>query len=426
MRAAIVAIGSELLGTERLDTNSLRLTAALDRHGVELRKKAVLGDSEEEIAAEIKSLLTRVDLVLVTGGLGPTADDVTRQGVAAALGRGLSLDPEVLSGIEQRFRAYARRMPEVNRRQAEVIDGAVVLPNGSGTAPGLRLDLRQAGGDAAIFLFPGVPHELEEMIAAQLEPWLAARSGGIARQSVTLKIAGLPESVVEEQIAPAYEEFGRESITILAGAGEIKLIATAAGPEAERAVLLAAMEERLAALAGDTVYTRNADDTLEKVVGDLLRQAGATVATAESCTGGLLAQRLTGIAGSSDYFLGGVVTYTHAEKTRLLGVPAELLAEHGAVSEPVARAMAAGACRAFGTAYGAGITGVAGPGGGSAEKPVGTVHIALASADGRMAHRRYRFPGDRERVRWFASQLALEMLRRLLLGNPGSVEALWK
>src|SRR5947209_6740439 len=205
MRAAIVAIGSELLGTERLDTNSLRLTAALDRHGVELRKKAVLGDSEEEIAAEIKALLTRVDLVLVTGGLGPTADDVTRQGVAAAVGRGFHLDPEVLSGIERRFRAYARRMPEVNRRQAEVIDGAVVLPNDSGTAPGLRLDLRHASGGATIFLFPGVPHELEEMIASQLEPWLAMRSGGIARQSVTLKMAGLPESVVEERIAPAYE-----------------------------------------------------------------------------------------------------------------------------------------------------------------------------------------------------------------------------
>lgn len=420
MRAAILAIGSELLGTERLDTNSLRLTAALDRHGVELRKKAVVGDSEADLAAEMRALLARVDLVLVTGGLGPTADDVTRPAVAAALGRGLHLDLEVLAALEERFRSFARRMPEVNRRQAEVIDGAVVLPNARGTAPGLRVD---ADG-VTIFLFPGVPYEMEGMIADQLEPWLAERSGGIARESVTLKIAGLPESEVEERIAPAYDEFGRESITILAGGGEVKLIATVAGPEAERAARLAAVTERLASLAGDSVYTRNADDTLEKVVGDLLRRESATLATAESCTGGLLAERLTRVPGSSDYFLGGVVTYSNPQKTRLLGVPEPLLAEHGAVSEPVARAMAEGACRALGTGYGAGITGVAGPGGGSEAKPVGTVHVAVASPGGRVAHRRFRFPGDRERVRWFASQLALEMLRRLLLGHP--VESLWR
>ena len=439
MRAAILAIGSELLGTERLDTNSLRLTAALDRHGVELRKKSVVGDSEEELAAEVGALLGRVDLLLVTGGLGPTADDVTRQAVAAALGRRLHLDPAVLSALEERYRSFARRMPEVNRRQAEVIEGAVVLPNAHGTAPGLRIDV-EAG---TVFLFPGVPHELEGMIADQLEPWLADRSGGLARGSVTLKIAGLPESEVEERIAPAYDEFGRESITILAGGGEVKLIATAAGTSAEREARLAAMAERLASLAGDAVYTRNAEDTLEKVVGDLLRQANVTLATAESCTGGLLAERLTRISGSSDYFLGGVVTYADAEKTRLLGVPAALLAEHGAVSEPVARAMAEGVCRALGTDYGAGITGVAGPGGGSEAKPVGTVHVAVAGPGGQVAHRRYRFPGDRERVRWFASQLALEMLRRLLLdvssisGSAGvsgraagnadkAVESLWR
>jgi nicotinamide-nucleotide amidase len=415
MRAAILAVGSELLGTERLDTNSLRLTAALDRHGVELRKKSVVGDSEAELAAEIRALLSRVDLLLVTGGLGPTADDVTREAVAAALGRGLHLDREVLATLEERFRAFVRRMPEVNRRQAEVIDGAVVLHNAHGTAPGLRIVTRFEEREATIFLFPGVPHELFGMIADELEPWLAERSGGIARSSVTLKVSGVPESEVEERIAPAYEEFGRESITILAGGGEIKLIATASGSEAERAARLAAMADRLADLAGDAVYTRNADDTLELVVGDLLRQAKATVATAESCTGGLVAERLTRIAGSSDYFPGGVVTYSNGEKTRLLGVPPELLVEHGAVSEPVARAMAEGARRTFGTDYGVGVTGIAGPGGGSEGKPVGTVHIAVVGPGGRAAHRRFRFPGDRERVRWFASQLALEILRRLLL-----------
>jgi competence/damage-inducible protein CinA-like protein len=438
MRAAILAVGSELLGTERLDTNSLLLTAALDRHGVELCKKAVLGDSEEEIAAEVRALLTRVDLVLVTGGLGPTADDVTRQGVAAALGRGLHEDPAVLAVLEERFRSFGRRMPAVNRRQAEVIEGAIVLPNARGTAPGLRLDLRHGSGGATVFLFPGVPHELTGFIASHLEPWLAERSGGLARQSVTLKVAGLPESEVEERILPAYAEFGRESITILVGGGEVKLIATVAGPEQERAARLAAMEERLAGLVGEAVYTRRAEDTLEGVVGDLLRQLGAagepgasggrsgpaaTLATAESCTGGLLAERITRVPGSSDYFVGGVVTYSNEQKIRLLGVPPALLAEHGAVSEPVARAMAEGVCRALAADYGAGITGVAGPGGGSEAKPVGTVHIAVAGPGG-VAHRRFRFPGDRERVRWFASQLALEMLRRLLLG--AAVESLWR
>jgi nicotinamide-nucleotide amidase len=271
---------------------------------------------------------------------------------------------------------------------------------------------------------------MESMVAIHLDPWLAERSGGIARESVTLKIAGVPESEVEERIAPAYAEFGRESITILAGGGEIKLIATASGLPAERTALLTAMADRLCALAGDSVYTRRAGDTLESVIGDLLRRGGAahgraaTLATAESCTGGLLAERLTRIPGSSDYFLGGVVTYADAEKTRLLGVPAEWIAEHGAVSEPVARAMAEGVCRALAADYGIGITGVAGPGGGSEAKPVGTVDIAVAGPGGKTAHRRYRFPGDRERIRWFASQLALEMFRRLILS--GSIETLWR
>ncbi|HTQ79072.1 MAG TPA: CinA family nicotinamide mononucleotide deamidase-related protein, partial [Thermoanaerobaculia bacterium] len=372
MRAAIVAVGSELLGTERLDTNSLRLTVSLDRHGVELRKKVVVGDSEAELAAELRSLLSRVDLVLLTGGLGPTADDITRQAVAAAL-----------ATLEERFRSFGRRMPEINRRQAEVIQGATVLSNDRGTAPGQRLDARHESGGATIFLFPGVPHELEAMIVAHLDPWLAAHSGGIARESVTLKIAGVPESEVEERIAPAYAEFGREAITILAGGGEIKLIASAAGPEKERTERLELMAQRLASLAGDSVYTRRAEDTLEGVIGDLLRRGGsttnlATLSTAESCTGGLLAERLTRVPGSSDYFLGGVVTYANSEKTRLLGIPATVLSEYGAVSEPVARAMAKGACRTFGTDYGVGITGIAGPGGGSEDKPVGTVHIAVA------------------------------------------------
>ena len=334
MKAAILAVGSELLGTDRLDTNSLKLTALLERHGVELRRKAVIGDSEAEIAAELRNLLPSVDLILITGGLGPTADDVTREAVAAALGRGLHLDGEVLAAIERRFQSLGWQMPEVNRRQAWVVEGAAVLANDRGTAPGLRVE----SGGCTLFLFPGVPTELEGADGLRLEPWLAERSGGVARETAVLKIAGLPESVVEERIAPAYDEFGREAITILANAGEIRLQATAAGPEPERRARLKAMVERLAELAGDAVFTTREEDTLESVVGDLLRAAGATLTAAESCTGGLFSQRITAVPGSSDYFLGGAITYSNELKTQLVGVPAEMIAEHGAVSEPVARA----------------------------------------------------------------------------------------
>jgi nicotinamide-nucleotide amidase len=414
MKAAILAVGSELLGTDRLDTNSLKLTALLDRYGVELRRKAVIGDSEEEIAAGLRALLPRVDLVLITGGLGPTADDVTREAVAAALDRGLHLDEEVLAALESRFQSLGWKMPEVNRRQAWVVDGAEALPNPRGTAPGMRVE--SAG--RTLFLFPGVPTEVEGLMESALEPWLAERSGGIARETAVLKIAGLPESVVEERIAPAYEEFGRESITILASAGEIRLQATAAGPEPERRARLQAMAGRLSELAGDAVYTTREEDTLESVVGDLLRASGATLTAAESCTGGLFSQRITAVAGSSDYFLGAAVTYSNELKTQLVGVPAEMIAAHGAVSEPVARAMAEGVRRTLRSDWGVGITGIAGPGGGSEEKPVGTVHLAVAGPlDGEVDHRHVRLPGDRDRVRRFATQIVLEMLRRRLMAE---------
>lgn len=414
MKAAILAVGSELLGTVRLDTNSLKLTALLDRYGVELRRKAAIGDSEEEIARELRGLIPRVGLILITGGLGPTADDVTRQAVAAALDRGLHFDEEVLASLERRFQSLGWRMPEVNRRQAWVVDGAEVLPNSKGTAPGMRIEHQECN----LFLFPGVPVELEGLMASALEPWLAARSGGVARETAVLKIAGLPESLMEERIAPAYEEFGREAITILANAGEIRLQATAEGPEPERRARLQAMTERLCTLAGDAVYTTRDEDTLESVVGDLLRASHTTLTTAESCTGGLVAQRITAVAGSSDYFLGAAVTYSNELKTQMIGVPTEMIAANGAVSEPVARAMAEGVRRTLGSDWGIGITGIAGPGGGSEEKPVGTVHVAVAGPrDGQVEHRHLRLPGDRERIRRFSSQIVLEMLRRRLLAE---------
>ena len=419
MKAAILAVGSELLGIRRLDTNSLLLTRVLERYGVELVAKSVIGDDAERIASELRRRMEQAEVVILTGGLGPTADDLTRPAVAAALGRGLAVDEGIVEHIRELFARFGRVMAEVNRRQAEVIDGARVLANRHGSAPGQRLDAERS----TVFLFPGVPRELEAMIEHHLEPWLAARrsaDAGVERR--VLKIASLPESEVEQRIAPAYERFGRDAIAVLASPGEVKVWTHARGPAGERRRRLDEMEGLLRELAGRAVFAGREEDTLEGVVGELLRRAGRTLTTAESCTGGLLAERLTRVAGSSDYFLGGVVSYTNELKTRLLGVPAATLDAHGAVSGPVARAMAAGVRERYGSDYGIGITGIAGPGGGSDEKPVGTVHIGVAgvrpSDAGEVEHRRACFPGDRERVRWQSAQLALEMLRRRLLRTP--------
>lgn len=417
MRAAILAVGSELLGADRLDTNSLKLTDVLERYGADLRRKVVVGDDRQDLARVLRDLAAEHDLVLVTGGLGPTADDLTRDAAADALGRELVLDESIVGWLEERFRAFGRPMPAVNRRQAMVPDGdAAVLANRHGSAPGLRFDQVFDGGHrVSVFLFPGVPRELVGMIEEHFEPWLAERSGGASRERVVLKTAGLPESEVEERIAPAYEEFGREAITVLAGSGEVQVRGVAAGPEAERRARLAAIEARLAELLGDAVYARAEEETLERVVGRLLAERGETLATAESCTGGMLAERITRVPGSSAWFLGGVVSYSDELKTRLLRVPEGVLAEHGAVSEAVARAMAAGARERLGAAWAIAITGIAGPDGGSEEKPVGTVDLAWAGPYGETDHRRRRFLGDRDRVRRLSAQTALERLRRRLL-----------
>lgn len=416
MQAAIVAVGSELLGSQRLDTNSLALTRALDRYGVELVAKSVVGDDEAALARELRRRVGDAGLVLVTGGLGPTADDVTRRAVAQAFGREMAVDEELVERMRRLFASFGREMPEVNRRQAEVISGAAVLSNSRGTAPGQRVD--EAG--ASVFLFPGVPRELFAMIEDHLEPWLAERAGGDAGRALeqgVVKVACVAESAVEERIAPAYERFGRESISVLASPGDVKIYFSARGTETERRAVLDEMRRGLLELAGDAAYTDRDDDTLESVAGRLLQQAGRTLVTAESCTGGLVAERLTRVPGSSAFFLGGVVSYTNELKQQLLGVPAETLAEHGAVSEPVARAMARGVRERLAADYGVAITGVAGPGGGSEHKPVGTVHLALAGPDGHVEHRAVRFPGDRERVRWQSSQLALDLVRRALMSQ---------
>lgn len=415
--AAIVAVGSELLSTDRLDTNSLQITALLERHAVELQGKSVVGDDLVALAAELRHRLDEVDLVVVCGGLGPTADDVTREAAAAMLGRELIEDPEVWARIERRFRSFGRVPSENNRRQAQVIAGGRVLPNRHGTAPGMMIEER----GKTLVLMPGVPFELTALLAEHLEPWLAERSRGREIERVTLRTALRPESEVDRALEPAYRELGREGITLLASPGEVKVRLEAAGTAAERQERLAVMERRLRELLGAAIYGRG-ESPLEAVVGELLATRGATLAVAESCTGGLLAERLTRVPGSSRYFPGGLICYSDAAKQALAGVPADLLARYGAVSEPVARALAMGARERFAATYGVGITGIAGPGGGSAEKPAGTVHVAVAAPGGSVRRHHLRFPGDRERVRTFAATAALELVRRLLLDID---EPLW-
>ncbi len=415
VRATILAVGSELLSTERLDTNSLRLTALLERFGVELVKKSVVADLEAEIARELAALWETSDLVLVSGGLGPTGDDLTREAAARALGRNLVEDPVAVQQIERRFAEMGRRFSPNNRKQAEILAGAERLDNPNGTAPG---QLFERDGKA-LFLFPGVPFELERMAAEYLAPWLERRSGGATRETWTIKVALRAESEVDQALAPAYAEFGQEWMTVLAGAGEVRVLLTAVGAEEARRARLTGMRERTLALLGDGVFGEGAETTLESVVARLLGERGLTLATAESCTGGLVAERMTRVPGVSAVFAGGVVVYSNELKISLLDVAPDLLATVGAVSEEVARAMAIGVCRRLGSDIGVSLTGIAGPGGGSVEKPVGTVHVAVAGPFAvPVEHRVARFPGNRERVRMFASQMALEMLRRRLVEEP--------
>jgi nicotinamide-nucleotide amidase len=406
MRAAILAVGSELLGTERMDTNSLRLTEALESHGVELVEKRVVGDDEARIAAAVVDLLGRVDLLLLTGGLGPTADDRTREAVAGALGRDLVRHPEIVEAIRERFAEMGRDMPAVNARQADVLAGGRVLANSRGTAPG---QLEESG--KALFLFPGVPAELLGLLESELRPWLATRSTTVPVRRRTLRVACLPESEVEERIAPLYERWGRDGIGLLPSPGDIELRLSVPGGEPER---LEAMEALARGCLGEAVYG-DGRASLEEEIGRLLSERGLTVGTAESCTGGLLAERITRVAGSSAWFLGSIVAYADGIKQRQLGVPRGLLREHGAVSREIALAMARGCRERLGCDWALSVTGIAGPGGGSEAKPVGTVHMAASGPGGRERALLRRFPGDRRMVRRLSSQWALDLLRREIL-----------
>jgi len=415
MHAEIIAVGSELLTPDRIDTNSLFLTAALNRLGIEVIRKSVVGDDPSQLRDAFGGALERSDVIISSGGLGPTEDDLTRETVAELLGRRLRRDEEILAGIRERFRRYNRPMPETNARQAMVPEGAEMLPNPRGTAPGLWLEAR----GRIVILLPGPPGELEPMFEREVVPRLEKRSPGLRLYTRELRVAGLPESDVEERVSGIYRQYPDVRITILAVSTEIQLHPRLWSDNAREANrVLDEMSERFALALGENLFSTRGQ-TLEEVVAEGLHRQQATLAAAESCTGGMLAARLTNVAGSSAYFRGGIVCYSNEMKISVVGVPAETIEAYGAVSSEVALAMADGVRHGTDSTIGVGITGIAGPSGGTAEKPVGLVHIAIADRAG-SRDKAFQIACDRQRIRLNATQAALDSVRRYLLyAKPG-------
>jgi nicotinamide-nucleotide amidase len=401
-----------------LDTNSLFLTKELNAIGIEVLRKTVVGDNRELLGEAFRDALNRVPLIISSGGLGPTEDDLTRETVADLLGRKLRRNNDILRHIEGRFRSMGREMPEVNVRQAMVPEGAEILENPRGTAPGLWLE----DGGRAVVLLPGPPRELKPLFREQVLPRLERRVSGVRMHSRELRVTGLGESHVEQRIQAIYKRFPEVQTTILAAPGETQIHLRFWTEDAARAKkTLDEIVQGFEIALADRIFSQDGR-ALEEVVAEQLMLNNATIAAAESCTGGLLAQRLTSIAGSSSYFLGGVVCYSNELKTAWADVPSEIIAAKGAVSTEVAVALAEGIRRRVGSTLGVGITGIAGPGGGSDEKPVGTVHVAISHGGG-IKERAARFPGDRESIRWQASQIALDLVRVHFLYNQAATKS---
>jgi nicotinamide-nucleotide amidase len=410
--AEILAVGSELLTPFRSDTNSLALTSRLNDLGITVVGKSIAADDVDRLTDAIRSAMRRADLVVTTGGLGPTEDDVTRDAVSRALELALVEDPAILAALEARFAKRGIAMPPINRRQAQVPAGASVLDNPAGSAPGLWIE----AGEQVLVLLPGPPRELRAILDGDLAPRLRSRTGGRRVERRVIKMTGRPESAVDQIAAPIYRPWQtgepRIDTTILAAAGQIELhlTATSDGTSAAGARLDRAAAE-LAAALGDIVFSTDGR-AIEAVVGDVLKAKGWWLAAAESCTGGGVLARLTDVPGSSAYVRGGVVAYDNAVKTSHASVRADLIQAHGAVSEPVATAMADGVRAGLAADVAVAVTGIAGPGGGTPEKPVGTVVIAVAAPNRPTTARTFLFVGDRAMIRTQSVMAALDLVRR--------------
>ena len=423
MIAEIIAVGSEMLTPFRQDTNSLYLTDGLNDLGVQVAFKSIVGDNFAHLTSAASIAIARADIVIFSGGLGPTEDDLTREAAAAALNLKLTSNPAVLADLYKRFAARQMVMPPNNAKQADVIDGATILNNTNGSAPGQLLDttIIDAAGKhirKIVILLPGPPRELKPLFDAEVKPRLAAALPPRHLAKRLLRMALIPESHVDARTAPIYSQYSDVETTILAGGGEIQLHFLCAKPTlAEAQQRVDELTEKIEAEMEDSIFSSHGE-SLEEVVLLNLGLRDLTLATAESCTGGLLAQRLTAIPGSSRYFLGGAVVYSDALKTIFADVPPELVATKGPVSPEVARALAEGIRTRTGASLGISITCIAGPGPGApgpdAEKPIGLVYVALA--DGQTTQvKELNLRGDREMIRLWASQHALELIRHHIL-----------
>ena len=416
MLAEIIAVGSEMLTPHRQDTNSLFLTAGLNDLGVTVAYKTIVGDNRNHLRSAIHVAINRADIVLLSGGLGPTEDDLTRECLAETLKLSLHRNEAILEFLQQRYAARNMEMPSNNAKQADQIEGAEILPNLNGSAPGQWLDFAHRGHRKLVALLPGPPKELQPLFDNECKPRLAAALPPNFMARRQLRMALIPESVVDARTAPIYQQFPDVQTTILAGSAEIQLHFVCVKPTlAEAEARVEAVADAVAREMGDDIFSLNGE-SLEEVVLLMLGVRRHTLAIAESCTGGLLGQRLTSIAGSSRVFLGGAIAYSDRSKTALADVPSYLIDEHGAVSDTVARALAEGIRRRTGSTLALGITGIAGPTaprGLDANKPIGLVYVSLTDGEDTQV-KEFRITGDRDRVRLWSTQHALEMLRQYL------------
>ncbi|MDM7921580.1 MAG: competence/damage-inducible protein A [Pyrinomonadaceae bacterium] len=410
LTAEIIAIGSELLTPEKTDTNSLWLTEKLNEIGIEVMLKTIVGDDELRLLETIKDALHRSKIVILTGGLGPTEDDITRQVAAKAVERELVFRQELEAELRVRFRRWGREMPEINKRQAFVIDGAEVLPNPNGSAVGMLFE----HDETYLIVLPGPPRENQPMFTDFVLPVLQKQVGEVVVRRRILRVSGMGESAVDSAIAPIYKTYESVRTAILFNKTEVEVHLYSKAETAEQAdAVLAELVEKIAEALGVAVFTTDGE-TMEQVIGRMLKERGKTVSVAESCTGGLIGRRITEVPGSSAYFIEGCVTYANEAKIRTLNVPRETLESFGAVSAETAEAMAKGMLERSGTDYAVSVTGIAGPDGGSEEKPVGTVFVGYADSRGTKSLKLV-LPGDRYLIRWRASQAALDYLRRQML-----------
>jgi nicotinamide-nucleotide amidase len=414
-KAEIIAVGSELLTPEKFDTNSLWITEKLNEIGIQVILKTVVGDDVDLLKEITIAALRRSDIVILTGGLGPTEDDITRQAVSEALERKLIYDEEVARQIEEKFARLNRQMPEINKRQAFIVEGARILANHNGTAVGMFIE----HSGKKVIVLPGPPRENQPMFEEVLSLLKLSTDGSIFKRRL-LRVSGMGESAVDEAIAPIYSSYKDVQTSILFNRSEIEIHLTAKGKsEKEVEEKLEKLSLKIAEKLGVAVFSLNGE-TMEEVVGRLLAERKETLAVAESCTGGLIGARITDVAGASSYFLQGVIAYANEAKIELLDVPSKLIEEHGAVSAEVAEAMASGIRKKANSDYGISVTGIAGPSGGTKEKPVGLVFIGYSDRDETKSIKMI-LPGDRYLIRWRASQAALDYLRRKILHKGGNV-----